>query len=52
MREIVGELKGENSDRTSEHIVRLARLNLECEGFGWNEDLERKVKYCIHINPS
>ncbi|HTV42811.1 MAG TPA: hypothetical protein VMF08_19760 [Candidatus Sulfotelmatobacter sp.] len=52
MREMVEGLKVRNSDTTSEHIIRMARLNLECEGFGWSQDLERKVKYCININPN
>jgi hypothetical protein len=52
MRGMVDGLKVKNPDITSEHIVRMVRLNFECEGFGWSEDLERKVKYCIHINPS
>ena len=52
MREMVEGLKVRNSDATSEHIIKMVRLNLECEGFGWSQDLERKVKYCININPN
>jgi hypothetical protein len=25
---------------------------LESQGFQWNEDLERKISYCVHINPN
>jgi len=52
MREMVEGLKVKNTDITSEHIVRIVRLTFEGEGFQWSEDLERKVKYCIHINPN
>lgn len=52
MREMVERLKVRNSDTTSEHIIRMVRLNLEYEGFEWSQDLERKVKYCININPN
>ncbi|HUA64941.1 MAG TPA: hypothetical protein VME24_03775 [Alphaproteobacteria bacterium] len=52
MREMVDELKVRNSGTSSEHIIRRVRLNLECEGFGWSDALERKVKYCININPN
>jgi hypothetical protein len=45
-------LKAQNPDITNEHIMRRVRLDLEGEGCEWSEDLERKVMYCIHINPN
>jgi hypothetical protein len=52
MRAMIEGLKVNNPDITIEHIVRRVRLNLESEGREWSEDLERKVMYCIHINPN
>lgn len=52
MRAVVEGLKIKNPDITNEYIVGRVRLNLESEGFGWSVDLERKVMYCIHINPN
>jgi hypothetical protein len=52
MRAIVNELKINNPDITNEHIIGRVRLNLESEGCEWRDDLERKVIYCIHINPN
>lgn len=52
MRAMVEGLKIKDPDITNEYIVKRVRLNLESEGCGWSEDWERKVMYCIHINPN
>ena len=52
MRAMVEGLKVKNPDIKNEYIVKRVGLNLESEGCGWSEDLERKVMYCIHINPN
>jgi hypothetical protein len=37
---------------TIENIIEKIRASLESQGVQWSEDLNRKVRYCIQINPN
>jgi hypothetical protein len=45
-------LKTEEPDITSEILQKKIRGGLVLQGFAWNEDMERKIRYCIQINPT
>jgi hypothetical protein len=52
IRAIIEELKQTNPNITIEEVIKRIRASRESQGFQWNEDLERKVRYCIQINPN
>jgi hypothetical protein len=37
---------------TSEDVIKRIRASRESQGEAWSEDLERKVRYCIQIDPT
>jgi len=37
---------------TSEEVIKKIRVSRESQGQVWTEDLERKVRYCIQIDPT
>jgi hypothetical protein len=37
---------------TSEDVVKKIRASRESQGQVWSGDLERKIKYCIQIDPT
>lgn len=51
IRTMVNGLKTEDPNITNENVQRKIRCSLVLQGFLWSEDLERKVRYCIRINP-
>jgi hypothetical protein len=50
IRRIVDGLKTKDPDITNDNLKKRVRGSLESQGFQWNEDLERKIRYCVHIN--
>lgn len=52
IRAIIEELKQNDPNITIEEIIKRIRTSRESQGLQWNEDLERKVRYCIQINPN
>jgi hypothetical protein len=51
IRIMVNGLKIKDPNITGENIQKSIRGNLVLQGFDWSEDMERKVRYCIRINP-
>lgn len=52
IRMIVDGLKTKDPEITNDTLKTRVRGSLESQGFQWNEDLERKISYCVHINPN
>ena len=52
IRTMVNELKANAPDITNEDIQKKIRGSLVLQGFVWSEEMERKVRYCININPN
>lgn len=52
IRKIIDGLKAKDPDITDDNLKKSARGSLESLGVQWNEGLERKIKYCVHINPN
>jgi cell division inhibitor SulA len=52
IRQIIEELKQTDPNITIEEVIKRIRASRESQGLQWNEDLERKVRYCIQINPN
>lgn len=52
IRRLLDGLKTKTPDLNNDALQKRIRGSLESQGFQWNEDLERKVRYCIHINLS
>jgi hypothetical protein len=51
IRMMMNGLKTEDPDITNENLQKKIRGGLVLQGFAWSEEIERKVRYCIHINP-
>jgi hypothetical protein len=51
IRTMVNGLKTNDPQITNENVQKRIRGNLESQGFQWNEALERKIQYCVRINP-
>jgi hypothetical protein len=45
-------LKTDEPDITKENLQKKIRGGLVLQGFAWSEDMERKIRYCIQINPT
>jgi hypothetical protein len=45
-------LKTEEPEITKENLQKKIRGGLVLQGFTWSEDMERKIRYCIQINPT
>jgi cell division inhibitor SulA len=52
IRAIIEELRQTDPNITIEEVIKKIRSSRESQGLQWNEDLERKVRYCIQINPN
>jgi hypothetical protein len=52
IRTMVNALKIKDSNISSEEVQKRIRSNLVLQGFTWNEEMERKIRYCVHINPN
>ncbi len=52
IRTMVNALKIKDSNISSEEVQKRIRGNLVLQGFAWNEEMERKIRYCVHINPN
>jgi hypothetical protein len=51
IRIMVDGLKTKDPGLTGENIQDRIRGSLVLQGFDWTEDMERKIRYCIRINP-
>ena len=52
IRMMMNGLKIEDPDITKENLQKKIRGGLVLQGFASSEDMERKIRYCIQINPS
>ena len=52
IRAMIEELRKTCPDITLENVIKRIRLGRESQGLEWNEGLERKIRYCVNINPS
>jgi len=52
IRGMIEGMRKTNPDITSEEVIKKIRASRESQGLVWSEDLERKIRYCIQINPS
>lgn len=51
IRAMMNGLKTEDPDMTSENLQKKIRGGLVLQGFSSSDDMERKIRYCININP-
>ncbi len=51
IRAMVNGLKTKDPNITNENVQKKILCSLVLQGFSWSNDMERKVRYCIHINP-
>jgi hypothetical protein len=51
IRMMVNGLKTSDPNITSRNIQKKIRGSLLLKGLEWSEDVERKIRYCININP-
>jgi vacuolar-type H+-ATPase subunit C/Vma6 len=51
IRMMVDGLKTKDPNITGENIQKSIRGNLVLQGLVWSEEMERKIRYCININP-
>jgi len=51
IRTMVNGLKTKDPNITNEDIQKEIRGSLVLQGFLGSEDMERKIRYCININP-
>ena len=52
MRTIIEGIKNSDPKITTENIIKRIRASWESQGIQWSEDLERKIRYCVQINPN
>jgi hypothetical protein len=52
IRSIIEDLKKTEPNISFEDVVKRIRASRESQGLQWNEDLEKKIRYCIQINPT
>lgn len=52
IRMMLNELKSQDPNITNEDAQKKIRGNLVLQGFEWSEEMERRVRYCININPN
>jgi hypothetical protein len=52
IRGIVDGLRKKHPEITNESAIQMARTHLELAGREWSKDLERKITYCLLINPN
>lgn len=51
IRMMVNGLKTKDPHITGENIQKSIRGSLVLQGFEWSEEMERKIRYCVRINP-
>jgi SpoVK/Ycf46/Vps4 family AAA+-type ATPase len=51
IRGMIEAVRKTNPHITSEDVIKRIRTSRESQGLVWSEDLERKIRYCIQINP-
>lgn len=51
IRTMVNGLKTKDPNITNKDVQNEIRCRLILQGFLWTDDMERKIRYCIHINP-
>jgi len=52
IRGMIESVRNTNPNITSEDVIKKIRASRESQGLVWSEDLERKIRYCIQINPN
>jgi hypothetical protein len=52
IRAMVERLKTTDPKMTNENVIKRIRSQLELTGVEWSNDLERKISYCVRINPN
>lgn len=52
IRMMVNGLKTKDPNITKEDAQEKIRASMVLQGFEWSEDMERKIRYCININPN
>ncbi len=52
IRRMIEAIREANPEITSEEIIKTIRASRESQGQAWTEDFERKIRYCIQINPN
>jgi hypothetical protein len=52
IRGIIDAMQKNEPNITTDNIIKSIRAKLESQGVMWNEDLERKIKYCALIHPN
>ena len=45
-------LKQTDPNITVESVLKKIRESLESQGLQWSADLDRKIRYCVQINPN
>ena len=51
IRAMVEGLRKADPNITGENAVKRICTQLELKGIEWDDDLERKIRYCVHIHP-
>jgi hypothetical protein len=51
IRTMMNGFKTKDPNITNEDVQKKIRSSLVLQGFLWSEDMERKIRYCIQINP-
>jgi hypothetical protein len=52
IRMMVNGLKTKDPNITNEDVQEKIRASMVLQGFEWSEDMGRKIRYCININPN
>ena len=52
VRRMIAAIRETNRDVTPEEIIKSIRASRESQGMAWSEELERKITYCIRIDPT
>jgi hypothetical protein len=52
IRAIIEGLRKTDPNITIENVLNRIRTGRESQGLHWNEGLERKIRYCVNINPN
>jgi hypothetical protein len=52
IRTMMNGLKTEDPNITKEDVQKRICGSLVLRGVSWSEDMERKIRYCIQINPN
>ena len=52
IRMLVNGVKTKDPNITNENVLKTIRGSLVLQGVAWSEEMDRKIRYCIHINPN